>query len=198
MDLLKKLANVAIFSVDSIQTTYSLGKFNTSNDRENVAIEHDAVSLHILVSKRLPKDEWLQEICTSLSNLLRVDAAQMLWVVGQPQRFVESYLIKEGIPEINPDLRVDNAWLREAGTTTESSGEIENGASGHRRSTIQIPVSSLTNDVLVKNSQLREASPVMQCSAEVQPVVSGYGYGDPMFQGLALSPTSPESFDDNN
>jgi hypothetical protein len=124
---LASLKHVAIFSVDSIEATYSVDNFEFK-DEDNSDIKVEPSKLSILISNGSQKFKWDLWICERLGKVLGVSKDKLLSIILQDVEAMEEWFSSESIPEIDDHSSSDRSWLRDANTSSSDDSLLVNNA----------------------------------------------------------------------
>jgi hypothetical protein len=122
VELVGKLRAVGVFTVESIESTYTLDD-HTHMGREEVAVEQEGNGLSILLSAN-SLSQCDVFICKELAPLLEVDMSTLLIILTFPPEMVELTLKTQGILDVPEDLFRDKAsWIDDANAQVENQGQ---------------------------------------------------------------------------
>ncbi|KAI0052020.1 hypothetical protein FA95DRAFT_1533561 [Auriscalpium vulgare] len=110
-NFLIKLKNIAVWSVQSISTTLSLGR-HIEKTNDDIMIEDLPERFTVLISRTHSDQSVDVSICEVLARILEVNFMLLWTCIVHSFDTVEHLLKVEGIEEIDQDPRHDRAWLQ--------------------------------------------------------------------------------------
>lgn len=160
-DHLVKLRNVEVYDVDSIELTYTLGRF-THTIAENAILKPDATKLLIQRSNTSHDESVDLVICTKLAKWLHVDVF-LVWIcVSQTVEGIETIFKTQGIPE----LEVVNNSI------DHSCSQGVDGRNGFKSHAPRVPPSPSQGPTTTAPDSLYDPHPQKQKNQAVEVVTS--------------------------
>lgn len=166
LEILKIFESIDIFTVDSIESTYTL-KAHSHIRMEEVAVELDGSNISIMISADSILESDLS-ICKELAGLLDVPMPTLFVIISMPHKMVEGMMQAEGISDIPEGFLIDpgiervhtqvpKQTLSSSPVGDQARGNLQVGALGPRAS-----AAAAVAQLLFDESQLEEIRAALQ------------------------------------
>lgn len=111
---MKKLKSIRVFTVDSIESTFTLDNF-THTDQEDLILEESPQDISVFIGQNYFAKSATYDvpICAKLADMLDLDLNLLFTLVSSTPELIELLLKVQNIPEIPAGHR-DSSWLRDS------------------------------------------------------------------------------------